>query len=125
MSDFAEPTLLVKLGKELTLEKARKLGVHLCNLYERVRGEWALSLERARTFGLALAFCEGEVVEAYRFAGWFRASETMHYEFPFTPNEGRVELVGNLAEDAVRQRFNGRSVRDIFTGNNPVRYIEP
>lgn len=125
MSDFTEPTLFVKLGKELTLEKARKPGVRPYDLYERVRGEWALSLECARTFGLVLAVCEGEVVEAYRVVGWFRAGETMHHKHTFTPNEGRVEFVGSLAEDAVRQRFVGRSMRDIFTGSNPVRYIEP
>lgn len=73
----------------------------------------------AWTFGFVLAVCDGEVVEAHRVAGWFRAGETMHYEFSFTTNEERVEFVGNLAEDAVRQRFNDRSVRGIFSGSKP------
>ncbi|WP_455137531.1 hypothetical protein [Thermophilibacter sp.] len=117
--DFDEPTLLIKLS-DVDDETLR----NKYRLYERTRGEWAASLERVRDIRLALAVVGGRVVEVYRVAGWFRSAETMHIDPDFSPASGRVEFVGNLASQELRDRYRGRAAHDLFSGRNPIRYIK-
>lgn len=117
-SDFDEPAVLIKITNVDPSVLASRY-----ELYERVRGEWAISLERARNVRLALGVHGGHIVEAYRVAGWFYAGEVMRRDDGFVPSEGRVEFVGNLACDELRERYRGRAVTNLFRGQNPIRYV--
>ena len=92
-------------------------------LYERVRREWAVSLGRVRNIRLALGVYDSKVVEVYRVAGWFHTGELMRPDGDIPPAEGRVEFVGNLASDDLRERYKDRLVTDLFHGQNPIRYV--
>lgn len=117
-SDFDEPAILIKITNiEPTLLASRY------ELYERVRGEWAVSLDRVRDVQLALGVYDGRVVEVYRIAGWFHSGEVMRRDESFVPSVGRVEFVGGLASDELRKRYKGRIVTGLFRGQNPIRYV--
>ena len=117
-SDFDEPAILIKItGVDSSVLRSRY------GLYERVRREWAVSLERVRNIRLALGVHDGKVVEVYRVAGWFHTGEVMRRDGDIPPAEGRVEFVGNLASDELRERYRDRLVTDLFHGQNPIRYV--
>ena len=117
-SDFDEPAILIKITNvDSSVLSSR------CGLYERVRREWVVSLDRVRNIRLALGVYDGKVVEVYRVAGWFHTGELMRRDGDIPPGEGRVEFVGNLASDEMRERYKDRLVTDLFHGQNPIRYV--
>lgn len=117
-SDFDEPAILIKITNVDSSVLRSRYG-----LYERVRREWAVSLDRVRSIRLALGIHDGKVVEVYRVAGWFHTGELMRLDGDIPPVEGRVEFVGNLASDEMRERYKDRLVTDLFHGQNPIRYV--
>ena len=117
-SDFDEPAILIKITNVDSSVLSSRYG-----LYERVRREWTARLDRVRNIRLALGVHDGKVVEVYRVAGWFHTGEIMRPDGDFPPTEGRVEFVGNLASDELRERYKDRLVTDLFHGQNPIRYV--
>lgn len=117
-SDIDEPAILIKITNVDSSVLRSRYG-----LYERVRREWAVSLDRVRSIRLALGVHDGKVVEVYRVAGWFHTGELMRLDGDIPPAEGRVEFVGNLASDEMRERYKDRLVTDLFHGQNPIRYV--
>ena len=117
-SDFDEPAILIKITNVDSSVLRSRYG-----LYERVRREWAVSLDRVRSIRLALGVHDGKVVEVYRVAGWFHTGELMRFDGDIPPAEDRVEFVGNLASDEMRERYKDRLVTDLFHGHNPIRYV--
>lgn len=117
-SDFDEPAILIKITNvDLSVLRSRY------GLYERVRREWAVSLDRVRNIRLALGVHDGRVVGVYRVAGWFQTGEIMRPDGDIPPAEGRVEFVGNLASEELCERYKNRLVTDLFHGQNPIRYV--
>lgn len=117
-SDFDEPAILIKIiNVESSVLRSRY------GLYERVRREWAVSLDRVRNIRLALGVHDGRIVGVYRVAGWFQTGEIMRPDGDIPPAEGRVEFVGNLASEELRKRYKDRLVTDLFHGQNPIRYV--
>ena len=117
-SDIVEPAILIKITHvDSSVLRSRY------ELYERVRREWAVSLGRVRNIRLALGVYDSKVVEVYRVAGWFHTGELMRPDGDIPPAEGRVEFVGNLASDDLRERYKDRLVTDLFHGQNPIRYV--
>ena len=117
-SDFDVPAILIKITNVDSSVLSSRFG-----LYKRVRREWAVSLDRVRNIRLALGVHDGKVVEVYRVAGWFHTGELMRRDGDIPPAEGRVEFVGNLASDDLRERYKGRLVTELFRGQNPIRYV--
>ena len=117
-SDFDEPAILIKITNVDSSVLRSRYG-----LYERVRREWAVSLDRVRNIRLALGVHDGKVVEVYRVASWFHTGQLMRRDGDISPAEGRVEFVGNLASDEMRERYKDRLVTDLFHGQNPIRYV--
>lgn len=83
------------------------------DLYEASRRSWKLSEERARKVQIVLSLADGRVVEVYRVQSWHRSSD-----------EGRMEFVGHVAEDTLREVWLDRPSRDIARNTGPVRYIK-
>ena len=114
-TDFTEPTILIRINDE---EKDP------FKLYERTRAAWCVNLARAEKCKYALCACQGKVLEVYTIAGWFAAGSTMmsdHVE----KGKDRYEFVGNVAANAVREKFVGKSVRNLrgTRGQNPTLYF--
>ena len=117
-SDFDEPAILIKITSVDSSVLSSRFG-----LYERVRREWTARLDRVRNIRLALGVHDGKVVEVYRVAGWYHTDEIMRPDGDYPPTEGRVEFVGNLASDELRERYKDCLVTDLFHGQNPIRYV--
>lgn len=118
-SDFDEPAVL------LNLRKTYHEGIGAHDLYEVARGEWRMRLERAQHIGLVLAVFSNRVVEVYRAAAWFPAGTTMMRRRDWPGEPGRLEFVGNIAPNEIRQKYLGRFTADLASSQNPVRYIWP
>ena len=117
-SDFDEPAILIKITNVDSSVLSSRFG-----LYERVRREWTARLDRVRNIRLAFGIHDGRVVEVYRVAGWFHTGELMRRDGDIPPAERRVEFVGNLASEELRERYKDRLVTDLFHGQNPIRYV--
>jgi len=97
-------------------------------LYDATRGHWKLG-PRRELAELALAVVAGVVHEVYRIESWHRAGTTpsataIHTSAP----PDRWEFVGKPAEEALRSKYVGRSVKGVkgyfSQGNqNPIRYV--
>ena len=97
-------------------------------LYEATRGYWRLSVENAKKVGYVLAVYDGLVVEVYEPSDWLPAGSTYmetrgEEEQDFL--EDRYEFVGRIADEDVRDWYNGKNVADLFPNGdaNPIRYI--
>jgi hypothetical protein len=95
-------------------------------LYEATRGVWRIGPRRDKV-RYALAVYEGVVQEVYELAHWQRAGTTPYQTRKFDNAEtaGRWEFVGNVASEAMRRRYVGKSVRSHFSrgAQNPIAYV--
>ena len=114
-TDFTEPTILIRVNDE---EKDP------FKLYERTRAAWGVNLARAEKCKYALCAYQGCVLEVYTIAGWFVAGSTMMSDHVEKDND-KYEFVGNVAAKTVREKFVGKSVRNLrgTRGQNPTLYF--
>ena len=112
-SDFDEPGILIKISNVNPSEMSTQ------ELYDRVRGNWRVSLTRACNAKLAFGVCSGRIVEVYRIDEWLPAGQGEASE----SGDGRYQFVGHLANDELRERYKGQSVADLAKGQNPIRYV--
>ena len=109
-SDFNQPTAIIRLtGKniESILDKP-------FDLYERTRAAWRGSIGgKISQTTLVLVAVGGIVRETYAVAGWFRDELVMRANGK-KGYKNKVSFVGNIAPDAVRDKFNGRPISGLF-----------
>jgi len=94
-------------------------------LYDATRGHWKVGPRRDRA-ELALAVAGGTVREGFAIESWHRAGTT-----PYATNihsaapPDRWEFVGAVADETIRSRYVGRSVKRYFRqgAQSPVRYV--
>jgi len=97
-------------------------------LYHNTRGVWYVKKERCRDASYAMAIYGGEIKEVYKIISWYKA-KTTEYKYRedlsnrFVPN--RLEFVGEVARDNIRNKYVGKSVVHYFNkGNqNPIFYM--
>lgn len=94
-------------------------------LYDATRGTWPVDRERAGDVKYALAVHHGVVLEVYEIATWVPAGSTMYPYEQIGRDPKKVEFVGRVAEDKVRDRYRLRSVKHFFKPGDrfPVRYF--
>jgi len=114
-----EPALLIRINESY------RDGMSELALYEATRGVWRLGPRRERAH-IALAVYRGVVLEAYVIHEWHRGDTTPYTTRTFTDPRAkqRWEFIGSVADEAVRERYIGRSVADYFKRGNqsPVVY---
>ena len=109
--EFDQPTVIIKINR-LYREEMKDAQV-----YDAVRGWWRLKREVAEKVKLVLAVAYGDVKGVYNIVRWVD---------PTDPKEaGRIGFEGVPADDAIRNKFMHRSVRELFSKGaaNPVRYF--
>lgn len=115
-----EPALLIRINESYSE------GMSDLALYEATRGVWRLGPKRDRV-RIALAVYQGVVKEVFAISAWHRGDTTPYSTRRFTDPRAkeRWEFTGVLADDAVRERYIGKSVAQYFRwGNqNPVVYV--
>ncbi|MEM6313987.1 MAG: hypothetical protein AAF743_07855 [Planctomycetota bacterium] len=113
---FDEPTVLI------TINQRYSPTLTPMELYDATRSQWVLNPDK-RSVRYAMAVYAGIIREVYEIAAWVPGGSTMQ-SLPRTATPGRVEFVGRLADEAVRQRFRGKSVpRHLRGGQNPIRFV--
>ena len=93
-------------------------------LYDYTRAQWKVSLDRAEKAQFAFAVYEGIIQEVYQILNWYPAGQTFNSRQSEAIG-GRYEFVGNIAPEAIRERYRYKSVRHYFKkGNaNPIMYL--
>ena len=117
--EIDEPAILIRIPQLWDPEMSED------ELYDATRGHWKVGPRRERA-ELALAVAGGVVREVFVIKAWHLAGTTpsltrIHSHAPVD----RWEFVGALANQAVRSKYIGRSVKGYFTkgSQNPIRYV--
>jgi uncharacterized protein len=94
-------------------------------LYDYTRGQWKLSLSRAKTAKFAFCVYGGIVQEVYQIYEWFEGGKTLNTRHENECLHGKYEFIGDKAEEGIRNKYKYKSVEHYFKpGNsNPIMYI--
>ena len=112
--EVTEPAMLIRINELFRDDMSAS------ELYDATRSSWKVSLDRANNVRYALSIYKGIVREVYLITAWQKADPTAHEK-----NKGRFEFIGDIAEDAVRDKYKLKSVKHYFKkGNvNPFMYL--
>jgi len=118
---ISERVLLVNINQRY------RYGMTDQHLYESTRGIWKLMLSRAETVEYAFAVYRGIVREVYRTVKWLPAGSTQYFSRAGEDLEcdDRYEFVGRIADEPVRNKYRGKSVKNQWTqgAQNPIKYV--
>ncbi len=119
-NDFTESFLLLKV------HGLYKEGMGQDELYDITRGWWVLSLPRAEKIQYAASVVSGIILEVFRIDCWEKAKESDR-GISEKKNKNRYGFIGNVADDAIRKKYVGKSVAGLYKRGNQsaVMYIEP
>lgn len=121
-SDFLEDAVLVKVNQ------LYRNGMSDFELYEATRGFWRVDKSKVEGIHLALAVCDGMVLEAYEIAAWLPAGSGMCAARSVSQAElaHRMEFVGRVADRCIRDRYVGKGVSGLYAPGsaNPIRYVK-
>ncbi len=95
-------------------------------LYEATRGVWKVG-DRKNKAELAFAVYGGQVKEIFKIGKWLKAGTQQYLTIPQEHKmiAGRWEFEGVVANEAIRQKYMGKSVKAYFPKGaaNPVMYV--
>ena len=117
--DIEEPSILIRINQEF------RYSMTDMELYYFTRGYWKINVSRAQTAKYAFAVYNGIIQEVYAIKTWLKAGESMNIRGRVENIDDRVEFIGNIAEEEIRQKYKFKSVESFFRkGNaNPIMYI--
>jgi len=97
-------------------------------LYDATRGTWRVGRASVDKIEYAAAVFGGVIREVYQVAKWLPAESTLYLDpnRNFEPND-RLEFVGKIAEDKVRDKYRWHSVAELYKPGavNPIMYVGP
>lgn len=126
--DFEDDCILIRITKRYYSTMSP------IDLYEWTRGIWRASMSSCEKAKYALAINDGIVREVYLVAGWFHAGETIQnregydpFEENYEQDSERVEFVGRLADDDIREKYIAKDVSNLWSNGaqNPITYFGP
>ena len=86
-----------------------------------------MSMQSAQKVQYAFAVFNNVVREVYKVEAWFEAGKTAYFTRYLEDAEDstRIEFVGRIASEEMRERYMFKSVKNYFIqGNqNPIRYV--
>ena len=108
--DFAEDVVVIKINK------LYRKGMSEEELYEATRGIWKRNLKSLEGTEYCLSVFKGEVIEVYQIDEWNPAGTTPMKTRVISPERavGRVEFVGKIASEQIRDKYIGKSVAHLF-----------
>jgi hypothetical protein len=99
---ITDPVILIRVNQMY------RHGMSAAELYDITRGVWRLVFERASAMKYVFAVYEGVVREVYEVAKWQPAQisgYTTRTDLIPEDGKGRIEFVGKLAPEAIRQKY--------------------
>ena len=118
--DIAENVMAIKVSRSY------REGITGEELYDITRGYWKIDRKRADRVEYVFSVCGGVVKEVYRIKEWLPAGTVPRPTLPDAEvPEGRYEFVGEIAEEAIRNKYVGKSIANLYQKGeaNPVRYF--
>lgn len=104
-------------------------GMSEMDLYDLTRRSWKVNLNRAKQAEYAFAVYQGLIMEVYKIVAWFPAHSTFN-GLPCSKerkmaDQGRYEFVAQIAEEAIRAKYIGKSVSKFYKKGeqNPIKYV--
>lgn len=121
---FDDDMVLIKINK--TYRDASKASAMA--LYDATRGTWPVAKASVDKTKYAAAVFGGVIREVYQVAAWLPAESTLYLDpnRNFEPSD-RLEFVGKIAEEKVRQKYRWRSVAHLYKPGAafPIMYVGP
>lgn len=107
------------LDEDLVVIKINRLyreGMSEEALYEATRGIWKRRIEGVEGNDYCLSVFKSEVVEVYKIDEWLPAGTIPMKTRTILPERtvGRVEFIGKIAPDEIRNKYIGKSVAKLF-----------
>ncbi|HBF86220.1 MAG TPA: hypothetical protein DDW54_00915 [Clostridiales bacterium] len=96
-------------------------------LYHATRHCWRVSYDKVIRYGYALAVIDGYVKEVYKTKTWNYIDQNSVWEIDNDKAPGRYEFIGEVAENAVREKFINKQIPYKFRKNgmaSPVVYSD-
>lgn len=120
--DIKDDIVIIKINKLYSPEMSP------LELYEATRGIWKRKIESVADARYALAVANKQVVEVYKIKSWMPAGTTPMKTRVVNPDrcEDRIEFVGSVASDSVREEYVGKYVDNLFKFGeaSPVKFIK-
>ena len=122
VDDITDDTVIIKINKSYTPYMSA------LELYDITRGCWKRRIDSVSSAKYALATVYGEVVEVYKIDYWVPSILLNRQTIPYDRaiEKGRIGFFGCVAEQKVREKFIGKSVKNFFKKGeaNPVKLIK-
>ncbi len=118
-ADIGEPTILINISQMFHHSMSPQ------ELYDATRSAWRIG-PRCKQARLAMSVYRDIVREVYEIAGWHPRGSTLRVPDPQNSRyKGRQEFVGKVADETIRKKYVGRSVRHYLKpkAQNPIRYV--
>ena len=115
LEDIKENLAVIKLTKSYRSDLARD------ELYDLTRGAWVCKLERAMKADYVLSVHDSIVMEVYKADDWVPAKEldrSPELRKGDLQETRRIGFNGKIADDEVRDRYLGKSVKKLFKPGN-------
>lgn len=100
----------------IKINKLYKKGMSAEALYEATRGVWRRKIESVQPADYALSVSKGIILEVFKIDQWYSAGT-----FPMKTREvsaehckGRIEFIGSIAEQSIREKYIGKSVAGLY-----------
>ena len=108
--DLDEDLVIIKINRLYREEMSEEA------LYEATRGIWKRRIESVEGTDYCLSVYKGEVVEVYKIDEWLPAGTIPMKTRTILPERtvGRVEFIGKIAPDEIRNKYIGKSVAKLF-----------
>jgi hypothetical protein len=132
MSSDIDAAEEVAIDEQVILVRINQLyhdGMTSDELYDATRRAWRLSEGHCQDAKYALAVFQGDVKEVYEIEGWDREGttpdKTKINPNPPNPHSGRLEFLGKLADNTIRDKYLFKSVRQYLPKGSrfPVHYV--
>ena len=111
-----EPAILININKSF------RYGMSPVELYDATRSAWVVGTKRERP-SLAFGVYQGIVQEVYKIAHWFPNNTTFNSRRTPDGRDERWEFVGQVADNATRNRYRFNDVSDHMGPRNPINYV--
>lgn len=109
MVEFVENSNAIAVKINLSYKE----GMGTFQIYECARSAWRIDKNKVDQIKYVVVVFKGEIKEVFKVAGWFDAGSTLS-SVERLSIENKVEFVGCLAEDKIREKYNGRRLEDFI-----------
>lgn len=113
----------------LKIKQYYREGMSARELYDVTRGYWRVGIDNRERVEFAFAVFNGIVREVYKVEKWLPALSTFTERSdvrickPKKTKTVKYEFVGRIADEEIRMKYRGKSVKDLMPNRVIVRYV--